>query len=78
MKMTELLAKEGDMQCVYRRDDEANYYYKAESGYLGHADKNTLKDYEIECYCIDEADWLVENEFIDSADDLVKVCIING
>lgn len=84
-KMTELLEKEGDMDCICRKDDEGNAYYKAESGYTGYADKNTMKDYEgirliagIECYCIDEADWLVENEYIDSEDDLVKVCIING
>ena len=76
--MTKLLEKEGDMDCICRKDDEGNAYYKAESGYIGYADKNTMKDYDIECYCIDEADWLVENEYIDSEDDLVKVCIING
>tara|TARA_R100000951_G_scaffold96859_1_gene86312 strand:- start:203 stop:472 length:270 start_codon:yes stop_codon:yes gene_type:complete len=81
-KMTELLESEGDMDCIYRKDDEiphlrwekGNTYYKAESGYCGYADKDTLEGWEVECYCIDEASWLVENEYID----LVKVCIING
>lgn len=73
-KMTELLESEGDMDCIYRKDDEGNAYYKAESGYCGYADKDTLDGWEVECYCIDEASWLVEKEYID----LVKVCVING
>ena len=77
-QMTELLEMRGDMPCIYRKDDEGNAYCQAESGYCGFADKNTLQDHEIECYCIDEASWLVENEYISSEDDLVKVCIING
>lgn len=79
-KMTELLEKEGDMDAIQASwmPNEGTVYYKAKSGYTGYADKNTLADPQVECHDIDEASWLVENEYIESEGDLVKVCIING
>ena len=79
-KMTELLEKEGDMDAIYAswQPNEGTVYYKAKSGYTGYADKNTLDEHLIECHDIDEASWLVKCGYIDSEDDLVKVCIING
>ena len=79
-KMTELLEKQGDMDCIQASwmPNEGTVYYKAKSGYTGYADKNTLDEHLIECHDIDEASWLVENEYIESEGDLVKVCIING
>jgi hypothetical protein len=79
-KMTDLLKQEGDMDIIYRKDDEGNSYSKVEdSGYTGIANKSQMEtNYEIECYNLDEASWLVENEYIESEDELTKVCIING
>ena len=85
-EMTELLEAHGDMDCIYRKDDEGNAYCKVESfGYSTLARVDQMKnDYEVESYdpkLIDldeqEVEWLIENEYIESEDELVRVCIIN-
>lgn len=85
-EMTELLDAHGDMDCIYRNHDEGNAYYKVESfGYSTLARVDQMKnDYEVESYdpkLIDldeqEVEWLIENEYIESEDELVRVCIIN-
>ena len=79
-EMTQLLEKEGDMDCIYRSDDEGNAYYKvSESGYSNYSYVDQMEDqYEVESFGIDEISWLVENEYIESEDEVVKVCVING
>jgi len=79
-EMTELLEREGDMDCIYRKDDEGNAYYKVEgAGYTTLTYVDQMKnDYEVESYDEQEVEWLIENEYIESEDELVRVCVVNG
>ena len=79
-QMADLLEREGDMACIYRKDDEGNAYYKVEgAGYTTLTYVDQMKnDYEVEALCCDEIPFLLENEYIQSEDELVKVCVING
>ena len=75
-EMTELLEHEGDMECIYRKDDEGNAHYRVDgSGYTKYV---TELQYDNEVYDHEEFGWLLDQEYIESVDELIKVCIING
>ena len=78
-EMTELLEKEGDMDCISINPSRSTYYKVEQAGYTTLVRVDQMKNnYEFEDFDEQEVEWLIENEYIDSEGELVKVCVVNG